>query len=232
MKISILGSCVSRDIFRIVGGKYEFNYYARTSVISAVSRPLQISESDIGLDSAFQRKMVMQDFKKDFIDSTSAFKPDVVLIDFVDERFDLLKYGDSYVTRTNELVNGDIESLWDFERISRFEEATHKLWERCCDKFVQSLLNVVSKEKIYLHEAYWATEFIDSNSKVNVFDNAEQIIKNNKILQRYYEYFKKSCPGITVLSERPSADENHVWGKSPMHFTENYYKNIYNQLRA
>lgn len=230
-KICIFGSCVSRDIFRIVTGSYEFNYYARTSLISAVSAPLPINESDIQLGSAFQRKMVVQDFQKDFMESTNQFKPDIVIIDFIDERFDLFKYNNAYVTRTNEFVNGKVETLYTFEQVPRFQESTHELWEQSCEMFVKKLLEVVPEDKIYLHEAYWAEGFLDGDG-ITLFENQDEILRNNEMLARYYSHFKKLCPGATIVSADRVSDVNHVWGKSPMHFTEDYYKNIYNQLRA
>lgn len=42
-KISILGSCVSRDLFDNVTD-YKLNYFARSSLISLVAKPIEIDE--------------------------------------------------------------------------------------------------------------------------------------------------------------------------------------------
>lgn len=177
MEFFILGSCVIRDIFRVVDGKFEFNYFARTSLISQMSEPLPLEETQIKLDSKFQRQMVMQDFRKYFFESVKQFNPDIVITDLIDERFDLQKFGNSCVTRSSEFVNGKLDEIFPFERVLRLQEETHVLWERACDQFIERLFNVVPRNKIVLHKAFWATEYLE-NGESKQFENQNYISRN------------------------------------------------------
>src|SRR5688572_18437592 len=104
----ILGSCVTRDIFSIMKDPSPITYYARSSLISIMGNPIPVEEEMLQLDSAFQRRMVLQDFQKTIFDDLSTLKFDYFIMDFIDERFDLFQIGDSYVTRSVELVNSKV----------------------------------------------------------------------------------------------------------------------------
>lgn len=64
--ISIFGSCVSRDILNSKNAKSMKldTYIARQSVISDVSPAIDCNCDDFDLKSAFQRKMIYNDFAK------------------------------------------------------------------------------------------------------------------------------------------------------------------------
>lgn len=229
MKISIFGSCVTRDVYRVAGiTNVNFNYHARTSVISQMSRPVLEFIDKINLESGFQKRMVMNDVQKGFNDTI--LDSEILIIDFVDERFDLVRYGDSYLLRSVEFLNSGLEASYRFEKIPRFQEPTHKLWESSLEIFVSRLVSIIPVDRIVLHEAYWADSFLNQDGVIERFDNPEQIKKNNAMLKRYYERFKSFCPGLKIVSSKPIGDVRHTWGKSPVHYTDAYYLDIYQQL--
>ncbi|PFE67407.1 hypothetical protein CN316_20615, partial [Bacillus cereus] len=58
--IDILGSCVTRDAFKYDGEDvFRINqYYARSSLVSLYSKPVNVALNDINLESNFQKRMV------------------------------------------------------------------------------------------------------------------------------------------------------------------------------
>ncbi|WP_419720039.1 DUF6270 domain-containing protein [Paenibacillus illinoisensis] len=50
--------------FRIAKEETNIEYYARSSLISLMSSPLTIANTDIKLDSKFQLNMILNDFKR------------------------------------------------------------------------------------------------------------------------------------------------------------------------
>jgi hypothetical protein len=105
MKFAIFGSCVSRDVFDITGHNDLLkHYYARCSVVSAVSDPVAVSGSDIGLNSDFQRRMLISDFQKSFAKGSWKTDTDCLIIDFIDERFGLLR---------SRVGGGTLRALWN-----------------------------------------------------------------------------------------------------------------------
>lgn len=173
--------------------------------------------------------MIIRDFNKSFLQEIKFKKESVVIIDFIDERFDLLKVDDSYVTRSNEFVNGKLDETYAFERISRFQEETHVLWEKSCLVFLEQLLSIISVENIIIHEAYWTEKYIDKNNNLINFPDLKIIRTNNEVLQRYYGFVKSRFPHIACVSAERIGSANHKWGLSPVHYTEKYYMDIYSQ---
>lgn len=81
LKVLILGSCVSRDIFNHGGvhGEFElFAYYARSSLASLALQPLDEEVHLKKIKSTFQRRMVTQDIKKLFLAEIDNWSFDVL----------------------------------------------------------------------------------------------------------------------------------------------------------
>ncbi len=89
----IYGSCVSRDIFNLEESR-DFkltDYYARSSMASLCSEAYENEEALSRIPSAFRRRMVACDFSKEILSAKDKFAAaDVILIDLIDERFDLI----------------------------------------------------------------------------------------------------------------------------------------------
>ena len=99
----ILGSCVTTDAFaRDAAGLEEVSYHSRTSFISVNSPPLAIEGSELCWCSNYARKHVLADFNKTVLPEMYLSKPDIVVFDFIDERFDILRSGDTYITRSED----------------------------------------------------------------------------------------------------------------------------------
>lgn len=223
----ILGSCVTRDIFRFVKDTYKITeYYSRTSVCSIISNPVLISENQIKLQSDFQRRMVIRDFIKTFFIDINNLAFDFLIIDLIDERFNLLKINGSVITRSVEFINAGLDYL-AYEKI----EKTLSFWEDACELFVKKLLSILPKEKIIIHEAYWANRYID-NGIIKEYKNQKEIDTNNDLLKRYYNILEKELSQKVVKTKNIlMGDPNHIWGLTPFHYTEEYYKEIYSQIK-
>jgi len=93
LKIFLFGSCVTRDIFsgNFFNGKDNITIdysFSRISLISLNSLPLNIDVSGIELIGPHQRRALADDLNKTVYPFMSNRKgKDVLLIDFVDERF-------------------------------------------------------------------------------------------------------------------------------------------------
>lgn len=105
-KFTILGSCVSRDMMEYLEPDlYEISpYIARTKVVSQLSSPLHVDENEITLTSAFQKRLVMCDMNKQEFDLLHKNHSDYCIIDYIDERFNLLQIHDTYIIKSNEVV--------------------------------------------------------------------------------------------------------------------------------
>lgn len=104
--ISIYGSCVTRDILEFETKKRLDlrSYFARQSIVSAVSSPVKCKLEEINLASSFQKKQVYYDLSKTCFQELSHDGSDFLIIDLIDERFSLLEYQNSIITKSTYLV--------------------------------------------------------------------------------------------------------------------------------
>lgn len=240
-KVTIFGSCVSRDLFRLFPNQLTLeSYFARSSLVSLMSRATSIKETDIHLNSSFQRRMVMYDFNKEFRMKIQNEKLDYLLIDFIDERCNLLRIENGgFVTLSSELQkSGLVESgRYNFKLHRRVNnERINELWFNACRQFISLLKNNISSEKVILHKAYWATKYKNKENIICEFPEAqmESIRVNNEILERYYSFFEQEFKGIKVIElekEEYMADESHEWGLSPFHYNYDYYLKVMERLK-
>lgn len=226
--IGILGSCVSRDIFEYFPNTFNIGpVFSRTSLISLMSPPLAISQNEIHLTSDWQKRMVLFDFQKNFWDSLSRHYLDYLIIDFIDERFDLCYCNHSYITRSHEFVESGIEKSgkYNFQLINRFDPVTNEMWKWFCDLFIHKLMTFLPAHKVILHKAPWMSSF-RSNGELLPFEAQEWIQMNNDLLKQYYEYFESKWTGIHTIDLSDGgfhSDANHIWGLQPYHYEDGYY---------
>jgi uncharacterized protein DUF6270 len=107
--IGIFGSCVTRDLFDHPALRPSLGHYvARCSVVSAVADPVATDEDSVVVPSAWQRRRVLADFQKTCFAQFAASVLDRLVIDLIDERFDLLRVDGSYVTRSSAFDAGKL----------------------------------------------------------------------------------------------------------------------------
>lgn len=224
-KIDILGSCVTRDAFKF--GGYTLNeYFARTSIISIYSKPISVKMDDIKLPSAFQKRMVYYDLNKKFRSYIQKPTADFLIIDFIDERFPVLKTFDSYLTRSREYVKSELV----IKKVTLSDEERLEIWNQKIQEFIKDLNNY-GPQRVILHKAYWQVKYRDKSGQIQDFED-EEIQKNNQLLDQYYRMIEEGVKGINLIElDGFVADENHQWGLSPFHYEEGYYVEFMKKLK-
>lgn len=172
--------------------KENTKYYGFSSIISLMSNKCSLNGDH---RNPFRLNMLKRDLNKSFMDS-DVKRDDYILIDFLEERYDILKIGDSYITKSEVLE----ESTCDINKarvINRYSIECDKLWKDSCLKFIDFLNNKFERDKIILVEMYLCEKYIYKNK---IYDfNDDNISKMNKVLFEYYSFFKKNLPGIKVI---------------------------------
>ncbi len=232
MKFFILGSCVTRDMFEYQKeDDYEIvDYYSRTCIRSIVSKPLDINESLINLESPFEKRQVIKDLQKSFFNVLSNSDFDYLVIDFIDERHDLLSVGSSLITNSRLFRKSGLSDYIETTKV----EMDINLWEEDFIKFVNKLKTIVPQEKILLHKAMWSKQYIE-NGTIREFSDQNYLYDidiNNHRLEKYYGVFEKLLPVRTVENKIILADSHHKWGLAPFHYTKEYYTNLYKMIMS
>lgn len=239
MKLFIYGSCVSRDIFNLEESR-GFNlctYFARSSMAALCSGAYHNDKVLENISSDFRRRMVANDFSKGLLSAEESIKEaDVILVDLIDERFDILvlETGE-LITHSNELVESGLLKEIEGSAFRRIPQGTlerRDLWLKGMRCFIDLLRKFNKLDQLVVNRVFWANRF--ESDSVTIFPVAQASIeKANAELSWMYDVLSKELKPNQFLRFAPeflSADEHHRWGASPFHYSERYYKEALAQL--
>lgn len=249
-RVAILGSCVSRDLWRMAGAPTDdLLYISRTRLPSLFGgRPagLVLPEGPAPNLRPNPARALRTDLSKTGLDEIIRFRPDVVLLDFIDERFDLLVGDGAVVTASWELETsgwGALPPLTPLRRLDALGDADATLWRRSLDALATLFTPgaPLSGARPVLHAATWAgalrtaagrTEALEPDLEITPGWRAPREAHNAR-LSRMHALARAAIPGLEVVKAPDSlvfSDPDHVWGLSPFHYVGDYYAEIWRQL--
>ena len=237
MRLGIFGSCVTRDLFEDPALRPALARYAsRSSLISAVAAPVALDAARVRLDSAFQRRCVIEDFGKRFLAELEGDRLDWLVIDLIDERFDVLRTPESYVTCSSAYSSAGLQDGDGFARVRRLTGEAAALVECAAREFADRVTAVLAPERIVLHRAHWMTAYRDGD-RVAPFDpdRADFAGHHNAALDHAYDVLEQQLGGRAATIDLDGgylADARHHWGLEPYHYEPAYNAAALQRLRA
>jgi hypothetical protein len=248
-RVAILGSCITRDLWSVLGADPNgVHYISRTSLPSLFARPVKGFEPSPDPPNGLKRhqhRAIVDDLTKRTLPALVAFRPTHLIFDFIDERFDLLAAADGALAAHSwELeVSGYLAQpvLRHAARIPRLSDACDSLWMDALVELTAFLQATPLREAaVILHRSRWAERWRDADGAVHAFEDVEiwtdrpaDIGQHNALLERYQAAFKAATPhAVEIGGSERLADATHRWGLSPFHYTEEYYHEVWAQLRA
>jgi len=240
MEIIILGSCTTRDAFNndIVANLDTFitvrRLFARTSLISLNSPPLNIDISEITGISPFECRYVLDDVNKEFIKYINSrdCSNNYLVLDFIDERMDLLQRNQHFITLSYEYLKSGLSKRLKGSRLPRLKSSTTSLWKSSCLQVIETIKNIFPPERVILHKVFWLDTYRNGDT-IKKFPGKRKIANYNNLLKEYYQFFEDSFPDIKIvdLSDKGyRADKNHKWGLQPFHYEVDYYVDFVKSL--
>jgi hypothetical protein len=237
--IAIFGSCVTRDLFEDPALRPSLGHYgARSSVISAVAAPVAIDPTRVVISSDWQRRCVLADFGKTFFASLEGTRPDWLVIDLIDERFDVLCTSASFVTRSSAFQAAGLDDASDLglQPIRRMSPDGRTLFADAAPAFAARLLRVVPRERIVLHRALWCTRFMRDGAVHEFPDERRELCeRQNAMLREGYDALEQALGGVGAsIGVDPSvhvADAHHRWDLEPYHYAPGYNAHAARELR-
>jgi hypothetical protein len=228
--VAIFGSCVSRDLFEDARLRPSLGHYgARSSVISAVAAPVPIAPERVVISSEWQRRCVLADFGKTFFASLEEARPDWLVVDLIDERFDVLCTSGSFVTRSSAFQAAGLDDATDLglQPIRRMSPDGRKLFADAAPAFARRVLELLPRERIVLHRALWCTRFMRDGAVHDFSEERRQLSElQNAMLRDGYDVLEEAFGGVGATIEvdprRHVADAHHRWELEPYHYNPGY----------
>lgn len=221
MDILIVGSCVSRDIFNFKEsqGMNVVKYFARSSFIS-IMNPVSVDLNLDNIESSFQRRMVKADLRSSFFDEIEGVSFDFIMIDFIDERFDVLAFFDGFCTVSSELLSSGLSV--DKEKVIKSGGGDwENLWKASFKDFYHEFIKRYPLKNILINKVYLS----DVDDKSCSFDN-DYVLLENKKLKFMYDYASSLIESSLFIHYPDNlfvGKNDHKWGRSPFHYIDELY---------
>lgn len=222
------------DLQRVFSGIYfseniDHYKYQHSSVVSFMSNAVRILNDKA---ETYREKMVEADCGKRLKKLLQNKKLDYVFVDFMEERYDILDFGDQcYLTYSDALKEINI-SLDNVRIIGRDSKECQRKWEESCDQFIELLQKSVEPKNVFLVRFFLA-EGYGGYGKEREYKNLDRIRRINRILQDYYNYFAGNFKGINVIEVDQKycyTDEGVKYGCHPWHLNLNAQFNVRNKI--
>jgi Family of unknown function (DUF6270) len=238
-RLLIFGSCVSRDILNYQQDDAQLvlvDYYARCSLASLGSRPINMPSTVQIIDSKFQKRMVERDIRKDFLNDLAGFQFDVLLLDLIDERFNLyLEPQGKVCTLSSELLSSGFPGDSDGgSMISTGSEEFWRLWEAGWLVLVNKLRVLRVLDRLLINQVFWGTR-TENGGNFEPHYPVRYIDTANQFLDRMYRRISGDIPYEQFLRfdyRLMTGSITHTWGISPFHYVDGYYHSAIQQLVA
>lgn len=247
LKIAIVGSCITRDLWAIRGGGAErLLYISRTSFPSLLApaiNGLGVARTLPGDLRQHEHNALLADLRKTALGRLVAFRPTHLIFDFIDERFDLISTRSGLATHSAELARSGYltkPAFRDARIVPRLSAACDRLWQDAAGAIAALVRGTeLSRATPILHTARWATQQRGRDGRdTPIRDLAflsgrpADLGAYNDLLERQETVFARLMPPMKRIDAGTLrvADPAHQWGLSPFHYVPDYYAEVRRQL--
>ena len=243
MKVSIFGSCYTRELFNY-SQNHEVNCYVlQQSLFTLFSNPLPLRLEDArSVDNTnFMNRMMYYEFNKLGLKSVLESESDKLVIDFADCRYDIYEIenveGSRIIYTHDARATFDniatIESYPKLQKryLSVVEEISNKELNNIVKTFCEEILKKYKPEDVILIKMKMAKWYYEKNEKT-IFQNNFHLSRE-KFINKIEKLFLKYMPDCKTLKTKflPIANINHRFGgPHPLHFEDVYYQYKMNLL--
>ncbi|VXA94579.1 conserved hypothetical protein [Luteimonas sp. 9C] len=177
--------------------------------------------------SRFQRRMVEIDLRRRAPTMIAAAHFDVLLVDLIDERFNLARFGGSNTLPELFTLSRELAGVcgWAGPIVTPGTNQHLGAWKRG----VGRLLKLVDPGRIVVNRAFWAATLEDGTP----LENQAMIAESNRVLEVMYGYLERN--GVGAVIDYPDgvvADPNHKWGIAPFHYAAGMYEIMVHKLQV
>lgn len=238
MRVLIYGSCISRDSLELSPqqGVELAGYSARSSLVSSFGRrPTNLSGTSANVRSSFQRRMLESDAAKSLPTILRSTSYDLLLVDIVDERFNVLAKGEERLTDSPALRESSYiaKNATAWRRIESGSDEHFEAWTNALDRMLNVVAGLERPVRVAFLDAGWATTVSGTEPSQELLHAGRTPDSANELYRRYHEYFCSKIPAEQII--RPPAsvtvgDPHHKWGLAPFHYVQGFYDSVGDRL--
>lgn len=227
-----MGSCVTRDAFLDIDPVEVVYYTARTSILSIYARPVAIGDDVLArVEPEFIRRCIRTDFRKTLMAEMAATAPDAVVLDFIDERFDVFCRGDQVVSKSWDMYQA---GLWQvaagqgLRDAGKEDAALRALLMDRARRFYRDLAGLVGADRVFLHRAECTDRYLDLDGQEQTFDADTRAsnARTNALIGELVGAAQGILPPQAVIDVMAGmrADAANIWQLAPFHYEPRYYR--------
>jgi|GEM_PF-3469007 len=248
-KVSVIGSCVCRDLFMNDEGNFEFHTDIRfSSPISMLAEPVKsiavsfdhLKNKAMDVNGNWFKKTLINDINKTAFDALKENHGEYLIMDLAEARMNiatitfantnekllvtnsgLFRKHYRYNLSKNIFKNSKIE-------INKVYALDDSYWMQIIKDYSKKLLEIFKEENIILVKTMPAIYYVNQNGCLEHFStpsHCSEIFECSILLPKLYDYFIQCCPKAKVI-EIPNnfvGDSNHKWKTNPFHYTSTCY---------
>ena len=235
MRVFIVGSCVSRDALATVPEPEDITlagYHARSSLGALPSAPVALPDEIATIAAPWCRRMVQADHAKTLLRAVAEASFDLLLLDLIDERFDLLETPDGIVTLSREYADAVGRRPMGLV-IPAFGARHVALWREGFALLTMALREQGRLDRLRVNRVFWASQTASGEPLVG-FEPARTTAANRFLRARYEDIARALGDAVFIdyTADALRADPALRWGLSPFHFAPEFYAAQLLALRA
>jgi len=237
IKVAMIGSCVTRDIFSSHFNKDYKNVfelvvvcYQRT-IMSLMSGKIDYILQEIEPLDDWDLEMVTAELDNTFLEDLIEQKPDLLIVDlYTDARFKTIPIKNSYLT-VNEWKTIKTDLYLNALKKNRVFSPTDKQLTESFSELKKFLENHLPNIKIILNQARGVNSYTDKDGEEKFF-NIPFVNRLNKRWERMDKLFIETVNPIQLDVMTPDVKGyiNHIWNVEYIHYTPNFYHDFYLML--
>ena len=258
-KFSVIGSCISRDLFPVNSPDYTFHTDIRfTSPYTLVSEPVpqqyRITHDDLSEGAGeyggnWYRKNLWNDINKTVFEALHERHGDYLVVDLADVRIPIAKIRfpgedkDYFVSNSLPFM-AQYEASLKNNKLSDAEitvisprDIPITEWTAALEAYAKKIGEIFDYEKVILIKNICVSDYISASGTIERFTNYEHldlIYTSGMLLDTLYEKFEAMMPGCNVIDIPvfALADEKNERGTHPLHMTKSYYSYLLESINA
>ena len=181
--------------------------------------------------NAFRQTALERDFQKTLRNSVTNKEFDRIIIDFLDERFDIAETEWGYYTKSDAFLECEIP--FDYSTLNRWDPDTIKLWKEKCLEFIDVITERYLPQQIILVKNYLVERYGTYRDQKE-FENTYETKKVNVLLNDCYSFFEAHIPGIQVIEIDDTVlryvSSYFKHGSEQWHYNNGYYMELRSRI--